>query len=228
MFELFAPFFSFLFSVIASIVGNVLTPFAKKLFSWPYDHDDDDPDQPQDDTPLYDPNLSEEEKEKVREYNRKRIIKTLSIAALYFLPFLVIYYGMWAVVNFKVAVDGVLYFEQTRLAWFLGAATLSDTATNIFIFILALLLYTPCVKVAQSITYYIAKMIDQVQKVTKSMFFGITLLVLIVITLFIDGHIVYILYPKLSYAMSIALPFLIVLGAGIAMFSNNNDNRKTS
>jgi len=228
MFELFTPFFSFAFSVIASIVGNVLTPFAKKLFSWPYDHDDDDPDQPLDEPPLYDPDLSEEKKEKIREYNRQRIIKTLSIAALYFLPFLVIYYGMWAVVNFKMTTEGYLYFEQTRLVGLLGDASLSSTATNILVFLLALLLYIPCVRTAQNTAYYIAKLIDQVHKVTKSLFFGITLLVLIVITLFIDGHIVYLLYPKLNYAISIALPFLIVLGAGAAMLSNNSDNKKTS
>jgi cbb3-type cytochrome oxidase subunit 3 len=217
-----------IFTIICSIIANLLTPYAQRFFpGWKFKVDEENKlpfPEPHD----YQPDLTEEEKEHTRANNRAKFIQISQQAFLFGLPAFVLYFSLSMPFRLKYLGQQSFSFNDTRLEWLFGSTQISDAAVTVIVVALSLIIYKLCFTGAQKLSYHIGRFIDQWWKISASQFTGITVLSFIPISLFVSGQLVYLLYPKFSYGQSLIAPFLFIIAGLVFMFSNTRTNEQRS
>jgi Na+-driven multidrug efflux pump len=200
----------YIISVILGIIGNLLTPTAKKLLRWPV--------EPNDPQPLSAPEAvdvpSEDHKELIRAYNRARLERASRIILVHGLTFLFLFAAYFLPLTLKSMWNKDIDFSTTRFA-VLGIHLIIDHEQTAWLSLAAtLLLYVPVWLLSQSLGHVVASMLDHIHKVTPARYMSLITLSFFALSFVIAGHWIYLLFPSNSYLMSLALPVLAVFGVG--------------
>lgn len=202
----------YIISVILSIVGNLLTPTAKKLLHWPVE-----PDQP---VPLPIPDVGEatlrtdEEKEAIREYNRQRLARVGRLLWIHGITFFILCIAFYLPLKLRMPQNADLAFGDTRLAAFGLDCVFNHQQVGLISVAFALLLYVPIWFLSQPIGHFVATLWDQVSKVSPARYVSLIALSFIALVFVVSGHWIFVLFPKNSYLFSIGLPFVAVAAVG--------------
>lgn len=194
--------------IVTSIIGNLLTPSVKKLFSrWiTFDVPEDlkEPTAPPHPEPT--PNLSEEEQERIRAYNRERLQAISWLIFLYGFTFFFLYQTIALPMSIKLLGAGHFNLADTRIGF---TADMSQESIRWVAWPVAIVLYYPFLMGAQRIAYYIAQAWNQLQEVTPFRFTSFIVLAFISLCLLLSGQWIFLLYPKYTYFQAVSLPFII-------------------
>jgi hypothetical protein len=200
----------YIISVILSIIGNLLTPTAKKILRWPAEPNDPQPFSP----PEITESLSEDHKELIRAYNRERLERASRIIWIHGITFFFLFGAFYLPLLLKSMSSLDIPFSATRLAILDLDMSFNHERTGWFSFALALLFYVPLWLLSQSLGHVVSTIWDQLQKVTPARYASLIALSFFALSFIVAGHWVYVLFPQNSYLMSLALPFLAVFGFG--------------
>jgi len=208
--------------VIGSILGNLLTPYTKNIFKWPRPINAEV-------EPLKDHLVAPEEeipdnKEFQREKNRAKLVAISQLFFLYGYTFFVLYISIYSPIGFGVLGDNILPFSETRLYWLCETCLFTTENQTHIAAIAAISLYYPIWILAQKLVTYIEKGLDHITKITSTKYTALLVGVFFVISLFIAGHWIFLLFPKFSYLEAIGLPFIVVI-IGVLIIISNNDRR---
>jgi len=205
--------------VIGSIIGNLLTPYTKNIFKWPEAKNSDE---------LPTEELPEEEihdyKEHQREINRARLVAISQLFFLYGYTFFVLYISIYSPIGFGLFGNKTLLFSDTRFYWLCETCSFTSENQTHIAAIAAIILYYPVWLLAQKLVIYIEKILDNITKITSTQYTALLVGVFFVISLFIAGNWVFLLFPKFSYLEAIGLPFVVVI-IGVLIIISNNDKR---
>ncbi len=207
--------------VIGSVLGNLLTPYTKNIFKWPKPKKSDS-------EALEKQSVASEEapddKESQREKNSARLVAISQLFFLYGYTFFVLYMSIYSPIGFGVFGDNILLISETRLYWLCETCSFTSENQTHIAAIAAIILYYPIWLLAQKIVIYIEKILDNITKITSTQYTAILVGVFFVISLFIAGNWVFLLYTKFSYMESIGLPFLVVI-IGVLIIISNKEKR---
>jgi hypothetical protein len=200
----------YIISVILSIIGNLLTPAAKKILRWPA--------EPNDPRPVDLPEIvdlpSEDDKERIRAYNRERIERASRIVWIHGVTFFFLLGAFYLPLLLKSMPSTDIPFSATRLSILDLDLSFDHERLGWFSFTLALLFYVPLWLLSQSLGHFVATVWDQLQKVTPARYASLIALSFFALSFIVAGHWVYVLFPNNAYFMSLAIPFLAVFGIG--------------
>ena len=209
--------------VIGSIIGNLLTPYTKNIFKWPEVKEDTDKEVVEDE-PEAVAEITPDDKEKIRARNRERFTAFSQLTFLYGYTFFVLFISFYSPLGFGLFGDNIFPLSETRLYWLCeNCAFTQENQTHISA-IAAIILYYPVWLIAQKLGVLIERVIDKVTKLTSTQYTFLLVGVFFVISLFVAGNWVYMLYPKFTYLEAIGLPFLVVI-VGILIILSNKDKR---
>lgn len=205
-----SEFMEYIISVILSIVGNLLTPTAKRVLRWPA--------EPNDPHPLSPPELverpTEDEKECIRAYNRERLERASRIMWIHGITFFFLFGAFYLPLLLKSMPNVDVPFSATRLAILGLDLSFNHDKVGWLSFDLAILFYVPVWLLSQLLGHFVATIWDQLQKVTPARYASLIALSFFALAFIVSGHWVYVLFPNNTYLMSLALPFLAVFGVG--------------
>lgn len=200
----------YIISVILSIIGNLLTPTAKKVLRWPA--------EPNDPYPLFPPELieppSEDHKELIRAYNRERLERASRIMWIHGITFFFLFGAFYLPLLLKSMPNLDIPFSATRLAILGLDLSFNHERVGSLSFAFALLFYVPLWLLSQPLGHFVATVWDQLQKVTPVRYASLIALSFFALSFIAAGHWVYMLFPNNTYIMSLALPFLAIFGIG--------------
>lgn len=197
-------------SVTLSIIGNLLTPTAKRILRWPAEPNDPQPLSPPE---LVEPS-SENNKERIRAYNRERLERASRIIWIHGITFFFLFGAFYLPLLLKSMPNVDIPFSATRLAILGWDLSFNHERVGWLSFALALLLYVPLWLLSQPLGHFVATIWDQLQKVTPARYVSLIALSFFALSFIVAGHWVYVLFPSNTYLMSLALPFLAVFGIG--------------
>lgn len=203
----------YIVSVLLSIIGNLLTPTAKKILRWPAE-----PDTP---TRIPLPEIKEqefvtdEEKEIIREYNRQRLDRIGRLIWIHLSTFLVLFAALYLPLMWKSMPGENITLSSTRLAFLGFDYAISHQRIGLLSVLVSLLLYIPIWTLSQHIGHLVATVWDHVSKVTVNRYTSLIALSAFGLAFIVAGHWVFILFPQNSYLYSVGLPFFAIAMAGI-------------
>ena len=197
-------------AVILSIIGNLLTPTAKRVLRWPA--------EPNDPRPLSPPELveppSEDDKERIRAYNRDRLERASRIIRIHGITFFFLFGAFYLPLMLKSMPSADIPFSATRLAILGWDLSFNHERLGWYSFALTLSLYVPLWLLSQPLGHFVATIWDQLQKVTPTRYASLIALSFFALSFIVAGHWVYVLFPSNTYLVSLAIPFLAVFGIG--------------
>lgn len=200
----------YIISVILSIIGNLLTPTAKRILRWPA--------EPNDPQPLSPPELveppSEEDKERIRAYNRERLERASRIIWIHGITLFFLFGAFYLPLLLKSMPNADIPFSATRLAFLGWDLSFNHERVGWLSFALAILLYVPLWLLSQSLGHFVATIWDHLQKVTPARYASLIALSFFALSFIVAGHWVYVLFPSKTYLMSLTFPLLAVIGIG--------------
>lgn len=203
----------YIVSVLLGIVGNLLTPTAKRFLRWPVE-----PDAP---TRLPLPNIkeravvSDEEKEGVRAYNRQLLAKVGRLCWIHVITFMFLLAAFYLPLMWKSMPGRDIVFSSTRLAIFGIERAFDHQRIGLLSMALALLFYVPVWFLSQPIGHAFATAWDHINKVTPERYPSLIALSFIAVAFLIAGHWIFVLFPQQSYMFSVGLPFIAVAAVGV-------------
>ncbi len=205
----------YIISVLLGIVGNLLTPSAKRLLHWHAE-------APNDPTPLApiasgEPEVDDAYKEQIRAYNRARLSRASWIIWIHGFTFFLLFAAFYLPLMWKPTPGQDVLLVATRLA-FIGDWSFRGDRLAALSLLLALLLYVPIWLASQPIGRLIAGLWDQLYRVTPKRYMSLIVLAFFALTLLVAGHWIYLLYPSQSYVGALMLP--IVLFAVVGYFAS--------
>lgn len=198
----------YIVSVLLSIVGNLLTPTAKRILRWPAE-----PDSP---SPLPIPDVkerafpSEAEKEAVRTYNRQRLARVGRLFWIHATTFLFLLAAFYLPLMLRSMPGKDIALSDTRLAVLGIDSAIDHQRIGLLSLTLSLLLYVPIWFLSQPIGHFMATVWDQLNKVTPARYASLIALSFIGLAFLVAGHWVFVLFPQNSYQFSVGLPFIAV------------------
>lgn len=217
--------FESLWSIILSIVGNLLTPFFQKLFGqWiPFASSKSKAEPSTPPAPMPASTDSPTQIEDLRARNRERMQATFGLVLLYSITAFVLYGVIAAPAYFKAVGELRLNesgfsLAETRLDMDLWISR--DLITTLAITIAAFF-YIPILKIAQQLAYALKFKWTQYYKLKPLQAIGFVMISFFALALLVSGHCIYFLYPKLTYAQSVIMPFAITFG-GFALMESQN------
>jgi len=209
--------------VIGSILGNLLTPYTKNIFKWP-EQKSDSAKETVEEQPEAVAETEPNDKEYIRRKNRERLVAISQLIFLYGYTFFVLYISIYSPIGFGLFGGKVFLLSETRVFWLCdNCAFTSENQTHISA-IAAIVLYYPVWLLAQKLAIIIEKVLDNITKLTTTQYTALLVGIFFVVSLFIAGNWVYLLYPKFTYLESIGLPFIVVI-IGILIIFSNKDKR---
>lgn len=198
----------YIVSVLLSIVGNLLTPTAKRFLRWPVE-----PDSP---SPLPIPAVkersfaTEEEKEMIREYNRQRLARIGRFLGIHAITFLFLLAAFYLPLMLRSMPGKDIALSDTRLVVFGIESAIDHQRIGLLSLTLSFLLYAPIWFLSQLIGHFAATVWDQLNKVTPARYASLIALSFIGLAFLVAGHWVFVLFPQNSYLFSVGLPFIAV------------------
>lgn len=209
---------------VGSIVGNLLTPYTKKIFKWPESEPEHDNLEPIEESIPAEQEKIPDNKEAIRERNRARIIAISQLVFLYGYTFFILYISFYSPIGFGLLGDKILPFSETRLYWLCEACSFNPENQTHISAIFAIVLYYPIWLLAQKLASFIEKILDNITKITSTQYTALLVGVFFVISLFIAGNWVFLIYSRFSYLQSIGLPFFVLI-LGVLFVISNKDKR---
>lgn len=207
----------YLISLVLNIVGNLLTPTAKRLLRWPAEPNDPRPRPPPGPKQL----SSEYEKEFIRAFNRDRLERAGRILWIHGVTFVMLFAAVVVPLLLKTMPNNDIQLSDTRLAVFGLEAIYSQDRVFRFSLALAVLFYVPFWFLSQPIGHFVATIWDQVEKVSPARYANLIAFSFFAWSLLLAGHWSYVLFPKLSYLTSLALPFGAVIVLIVYVYLNS-------
>jgi len=218
--------FEALWSIILGIIGNLLTPPFQKFFSRWLNFNPAKPSAPLSSLPPSKkpvPAYSKAQQAKIRAHNRERFQAISGLIFLYVGTAVVLYGGLAVPMYFKVLGGhgmGAQGFNlvDTRLGWDVWVP--QDSIKWVAI-AFAALLYLPLLLFAQRLAHIPKYVVTRFYSLKPLQMIGFVLMSFCAIALFVSGHCVFLLYPKLTYGQSLLIPFVTTI-AGIALAENHS------
>lgn len=201
----------YLISIVLNIVSNLLTPAAQRLLRWPAELDNPQPIAP----PKMKEIPSEEERELIRAYNRDRLETAGRILWIHGITLFVLFGAFYLPLLIKTMSNQDISLSATRLAIVGLEGAFSHEGIGWLSLALTLLFYLPLWLLSQPIGHFVATIWDQIQEVSPLRYASLIALSFFSLSFLVAGHWVYVLFPKNSYLMSLAFPFLAVFGIGV-------------
>ena len=208
---------------IGSILGNLLTPYTKNIFKWP-EPERGSGKETIEERPEATAEEKPDDKEHIRRKNRERVIAISQLIFLYGYTFFVLYISIYSPIGFGLFGDNVFLLSETRLFWLCDNCDFTTENQTHIAAITAIVLYYPVWLLAQKLAIIIERVLDNITKLTTMQYTALLVGIFFVISLFIAGNWVYLLYPKFTYLESIGLPFVVVI-IGVLFILSNKDKR---
>jgi len=210
--------------VIGSIIGNFLTPYTKSIFKWPEPKETASNNEVADEEAELEPvaEITPDDKERIRKRNRERITALSQLIFLYGYTFFVLFISFYSPIGFGLLGDNAFPLSETRLYWLCeGCAFTKENQTHISA-ISALILYYPAWIIAQKLGVLAERVIDNFTKLTSTQYTLLLVGIFFVISLFIAGNWVYLLYPKFTYLEAIGMPFFVIFVGMLIILANKD------
>lgn len=203
-------------SLVTGILGNLLTPYTRKLFRWRVVFQEDLP--PDDDAGERTGGAEEAGGVAAK---RQTVFSVLLIYAVTFFSLL---FAFRVVLNLKHLRGGELVLSDTRLTPFFGGI-IKEEGLWVVALLMTLACYVPCVFISQAAGHVVAASWYR-GRVSRGKYSVIVFWAYIVVMLLLAGHWVYALYPHLTYLESLALPFAVFIGGVVLLASGGHSASK--
>ena len=203
-------FSSMLSSVATGIIGNLLTPYTRKLLHWRVVFEED---LPPDGDGAGEGTSGAEEAGDVPAKGQTFV----SVLFVYAVTFLSLLFAFRVALNPKHLRGGELALSDTRLTPFFGG-TIKEEGFWLIALLLTMACYVPCVLISQAAGHVVAASWYR-GRVSRGNYSVIVFWAYIVVMLLLTGNWVYALYPHRTYLESLALPFIVFV-IGVALFAS--------
>jgi len=196
----------YIVSVLLGILGNLLTPTAKRLLRWPAE-----PDEPTRlPIPIIKGHVTNDEKEAIREYNRQRLEQVGRLVWIHSITFLFLFSAFFLPLLWRTMPGKDVDLAETRLPTFGADIALDHQHIGLLSLGFTLLLYVPVWLLSQPVGHFFATVLDQIHQVTPTRYASLIALSFVGLSFLVAGHWVFVLFPQNSYLSSVALPFVAV------------------
>ncbi|MCE4553804.1 hypothetical protein [Pelomonas cellulosilytica] len=200
----------YIISVLLGIVGNLLTPTAKRVLRWPAEI----PDDPTLLAPLSEQSeLDDAYKEQIRVHNRARLNRAARILWIHAFTFFALFAAFYMPLMWKATPGHDVELAATRLSLLSGWSFRGDRLLELSL-LLASAFYAPLWLISQPIGNLIATAWDQLYKVSPARYASLIGLAFMAQSFLIAGNWIYLLYPNQSYVDALMLPVVLVLIGG--------------
>jgi uncharacterized protein (DUF486 family) len=195
--------FGGIFAIACGVAANLLTPDIRKLLK------SDIPESPPtSDRKKREMADSNDDIEKRRERNRKKLNEIITLCVFNGFSFYVLFGAIYLPIHFKKMGSDIFELSTTRLP--IDISISSDHLITICLGF-ALLLYIPCYLISVKIASFAKRLVLNIQEVSSLRLRGFVTLSMFLLAFLICGHLIFILNPEDTYLSSVSFPFLALL-----------------